>query len=187
MFYTPVIERALRLASLAHRGQFRKATDIPYFSHPAAVAVILAGNGFTDEAVIAAALLHDVVEDTDIAWEQLQAEFPASIPEYVAALSETKQAADGTKRPWIDRKREHIAQVAAASLEVRAIALADKLHNLTTMLFDLTAGVDVWKRFNAPREQILWYHRVLADAAGQGDPRLERLAAQCHSLIARLE
>lgn len=187
MNYTPVVERALRLAAAAHHGQTRKSTDTPYFSHPAAVALILAGQGFADEAVLAAALLHDVVEDTAVTAAQLRAEFPPPIPEYVAALSETKVAADGTKRPWLDRKREWVARIVASPVEVRAIALADKLHNLTTIALDLSAGADVWPRFNAPREQVLAFHRTLVDQAGHGDPRLEALADRCRELISRLE
>jgi (p)ppGpp synthase/HD superfamily hydrolase len=187
MLHSPLIEKALRVAARAHRHQTRKATDIPYFTHPAAVCLILVRAGFDDETALAVALLHDVIEDTDYPQVQLQAEFPAPIPEYVDALTERKMDEDGSRRPWIDRKREQIARVTAAPLVVRAVALADKLHNLTTILYDQTAGEPVWERFNATRDQLLWYHRTLIDAAGRDDERLERLAAQCRTAIERLE
>src|SRR5574337_273593 len=85
MDYSPLLEKALRFAALAHQGQFRKATDIPYLTHPAAVALILLQGGFTDDVILASALLHDVVEDADVPLARLEAEFPAPIAEYVAA------------------------------------------------------------------------------------------------------
>lgn len=187
MLHSPLIERALRVAARAHREQTRKGTDIPYLTHPTAVALILVRAGFDDEATLSAALLHDVVEDTDYPPERLAAEFPPRVLEYVAAVTERKLAADGSKRPWIDRKREHLTQVEAGSVAVRAIALADKFHNLTTIVHDLESGEPVWERFNADRAQSLHHSRALVDAAGRGDPRLERLASECRKLIERLE
>src|SRR5262249_28728188 len=158
------IERALRVAARAHREQTRKGTDIPYLTHPAAVALILLRAGFEDEATLAAALLHDVIEDTNYPAARLEAEFPAEVVAYVAAGTERKLASDGSKRPWIDRKREHLAQVEAGPVAVRAIALADKFHNLTTIVLDLDAGEPVWERFNADRKQSLQHSSDLVDA-----------------------
>ncbi len=98
--FSPLVERALRIAARAHHGQNRKQTDCPYIAHPAAVALILQRAGFDDDAILAAAVLHDVVEDTDYSAEQLAADFPQPVPEYVAALTERKFDAAGEKRPW---------------------------------------------------------------------------------------
>ncbi|HUG92474.1 MAG TPA: HD domain-containing protein [Planctomycetaceae bacterium] len=185
--FSPLIERALRVAAHAHRHQTRKSSDVPYVSHLAGVALILCRAGFDEEAVLAAALLHDAVEDTDCSVEMLADDFPPEVVAWVAATTERKADENGRKRPWEDRKREHLAQVAAAPLEARAIVLADKLHNLGSMLFDLAAGERLWERFNAPRERILWYHREMIDHAGAGAPRLEGLANACRELLARLE
>lgn len=184
--FSPVVERALRVAAAAHHRQHRKGTVIPYITHPAAVALILLQGGFGDEHVLAAALLHDVVEDTEYSLAQLQTEFPSPIPEFVAALSERKLDETGARRPWRERKEEHLAHLAGAPIEVRAIALADKLHNLTTIVFDLESGADVWSRFNAPRDQLLWYHRSMIEQAGSGDPRLVLLKDRCAAIIDRL-
>lgn len=185
--FSPLLERALRVAAESHREQHRKGTGLPYITHPVAVAMILQRTGFTEEPVLAAALLHDVVEDTDYTMERMRSEFAAPIPEIVAALTERKLDAAGKKRPWRDRKEEHLAHIATASVEARAIALADKLHNLKTIAFDLAAGHDVWPRFNAPREDLLWYHRAMVEAAGTDDIRLAQLAAQCRDIIRQLE
>ena len=185
--FSPLVERALRVAARAHRAQVRKASDVPYVSHLAGVAIILCRAGFQDDAILAAALLHDAVEDTDYTVEMLTADFPTEVVAWVAAATERKTDADGAKRPWEDRKLEHIAQVAAAPLEARAMVLADKLHNLGSMLYDLAAGESLWDRFNAPRERILWYHREMIDRAVGDEPRLAGLAAACRVLVGRLE
>ena len=99
---------------------------------------------------------------------------------------ERKHDHDGRKRSWQERKDEHLRHIAAEPWEARAIVLADKLHNLGSMVVDLDSGQDLWSRFNAPRERMLWYHREMVAAAFQDDPRLASLAAECQQLIARL-
>lgn len=184
--HAPVVEQAMRLAARAHRDQQRKSSDLPYIAHPASVALILQRAGFDSPNMIAAALLHDVVEDTHVSIDRIRSEFPAEVAEWVAALSETKRDDTGNKRSWIDRKTEHIEHVASAPFEARAILLADKLHNLVSMRFDLAAGEDIWQRFGASRDKVIWYHREITDAAVQEDERLEALRAQCHQLIEQL-
>lgn len=184
---SPLVERAMRFACRAHRDQQRKATDLPYISHPAGVALILARAGFADDSLLAAALLHDVVEDTVVSLERLGEEFPQPVLDYVAALTERKRHPDGTKRSWRTRKEEHLAHVTDAPLEVRAIVLADKLHNLSAMLYDLEAGTELWDRFNASPRDVLWYHRTMVASVVQGDERLQRLAVECRELLQRLE
>jgi (p)ppGpp synthase/HD superfamily hydrolase len=187
-FFAPLVEMALRVAARCHREQTRKLSDLPYISHPAAVALILLKAGFDDDQVLAAALLHDVVEDTGYSREALAAEFPPPVVDYVMAISERKLDAAGQKRPWHDRKVEHIAQLKQAALPVRAIALADKLHNLSSILFDFERdGAKVWEKFFAPREKLLLHYRALVDAVDHGEPELNTLARACRELIQRLE
>ncbi len=182
--YSPLLEQAMRVAARYHRSQTRKSSDLPYITHPAGMAVLLARAGFTDDAVLAAALLHDTLEDTAYTAEELTAEFPPDVAEYVDVLSEEKVDQAGRKRPWRVRKEDHIAKIATAPLPARAIVLADKLHNLVTMRYDLELGQPIWDRFNAPPEDILWYHRAVVEAAGVGDDsRLRRLAEQCTEVI----
>ncbi|MBW3541504.1 MAG: HD domain-containing protein [Planctomycetes bacterium] len=184
-----VLEKALRLAAVKHRDQLRKASELPYFYHPAAVAVILARAGFGDERVLAAAVLHDVVEDTDCTLAELERErFPPDIIAFVAAHTEQKLDGAGNKRPWKVRKDEHLEHVAAAPLEARAMVLADKLHNLGTMLYDLEHTPGFWSHFNASPEYVVWYHQQMIEKCDQGDdPRLKVLADECRSLLAQLQ
>jgi (p)ppGpp synthase/HD superfamily hydrolase len=187
VLFSPLIERAMRVAARCHRTHNRKASDLPYISHPASVALILIKAGFDAENVLAAALLHDVVEDTGYTPQELAAEFPPQVVESVAALTERKLDADGRKRSWQERKQEHLDQIAAASVEARAIVLSDKLHNLGTMLYDLEAGDEIWSRFGAAPEKILWYHRSMIEQAAGNDDRLNELAEGCRGLLAQLE
>ncbi|MGD9853440.1 MAG: HD domain-containing protein [Planctomycetaceae bacterium] len=174
--YGPLIERALRVAATHHQQQSRKGGAVPYITHPVAMALILQRFGFDDDELLAAALLHDVVEDTDCTLDELAAQFPPAVVETVAALSERKRDESGAPRPWRDRKLEHIEQIRSGPFAARVVALADKLHNLLSIQYDLAAGEDVWSRFNAPRADVLWYHRAMIEAASQDDPRLLPLA-----------
>lgn len=185
--FSPLVERALRVSAVCHREQHRKASDLPYITHPMGVAMILARDGFEDEHILAAALLHDVVEDTSCTLEELAAEFPAEVITYVAALTERKRDTGGQKRSWQDRKTEHLEHIAAAPLPARAIALADKLHNLGAMVYDLETGSELWSRFGAPAERIIWYNHSMIAAAAQNDDRLRGLATACRTMLERLE
>jgi guanosine-3',5'-bis(diphosphate) 3'-pyrophosphohydrolase len=180
------LERAMRSSARWHVGQTRKGNDIPYFEHAAAVAMILDRAGFNEDVVIAG-LLHDVVEDTDATLADVEAGFGAAVAEIVGLCSEMKYDAKGRKRPWIDRKRDHLAALAGASALAWAVILADKLHNLACIELDLAEGRPVWGLFNADRAQVLWYYRATIDGRTAGDPRLEALAAACRAGLDRIE
>lgn len=184
--FSPLIEHAIRVAARAHRHDLRKGSDIPYLSHSASVALLLERVGISDDQILAAALLHDVVEDTAVTLEDLARDFPPTVVELVSGLSERKLDELGNSRPWRDRKTEHLAVVEAASFGVRAIVLADKLHNLGTMVFDIEQGEPIWERFNASRDDILWYQQAMLKAADHGEPELVPLVAACLQFIERL-
>ena len=184
--YSPLIEQALRVAATAHHTQQRKGAGVPYVTHVAGVALILTRAGFCDDHLLAAAILHDVVEDTDVTLEQLVADFPPDIIDLVAVLSETKRDATGAKRSWEVRKQEHLEHVRGASRGARAITLADKLHNLETMLHDMQAGRVRFENFGAPPERLVWYYEQMARCAAGSDPELRPLADACADAIERL-
>jgi (p)ppGpp synthase/HD superfamily hydrolase len=186
MHFSPLLERALRFAADAHRDQTRKGSDVPYITHPVQVAWILSRTGWNDECLLAAALLHDVLEDCGVEVRELRELFPDSVVETVVAVSERKFDQQGRKRSWEDRKRDHLDEMGGASLNARALTLADKLHNLETIAIDLATGVDVWTRFNAPRERLVWYYsEIIARAAGN-EPSLEGLVAACRNALQRV-
>lgn len=115
-------------ARVAHAGQVRSGSGgMPYIEHPRAVAALLAEHGFGDE-VLAAALLHDVVEDSDTTVEQLRGRFGEPVAGLVGALSDDESIAD-----YRARKDEHRERVAAAGAPALAIYGADKLSNIRTV------------------------------------------------------
>jgi (p)ppGpp synthase/HD superfamily hydrolase len=180
------LERALRWAAVCHHGQTRKGSGVPYFEHVVGVAMILDRLGFAEEVVIAG-LLHDVVEDTEATLEDVRDRFGDGVASLVAHCSEVKLDDQGRKRPWIDRKRDHLAALADAPTAARAVILADKLHNLVSIACDLRDGRPVWSLFNADRDRVLWYYRASIDAAGRGDPTLDALAAECRRALGEVE
>ena len=92
-----MIERAAAFAEKAHRGVFRKGTNVPYITHPMETAVIV--SAFTDdEELIAAALLHDVIEDAGISREELEQVFGRRVASLVQNESEDKSCS------WRERK-----------------------------------------------------------------------------------
>lgn len=183
---SPTLERALRRAATAHQGQARRGSGVPYFEHVVGVAIILDRLGFGEDVVIAG-LLHDVVEDTDATLDDLRAEFGPAVADLVAHCSEVKLDARGRERPWIDRKRDHLAALTDAPAEARAVILADKLHNLLSIACDFRDGLPVWSLFHADRDSVLWYYRTAIESSGSGDPRLLTLADECRRVLREVE
>jgi guanosine-3',5'-bis(diphosphate) 3'-pyrophosphohydrolase len=123
-----LIRKALNMARSAHAGQIRNGSGgMPYIEHPVAVAELLAAHGFDDE-VLAAALLHDVVEDSAISVEQVRERFGEPVAALVEALTD-----DETIEPYERRKDEHRRRVAAAGPDALAIYAADKLTNVRAL------------------------------------------------------
>lgn len=181
--YSTRLEQAMRRAAEWHEGQTRRGSKTPYFEHLAAVGMILDRSGF-DEATVIAGLLHDAIEDTEATFEAIVEEFGQSVAETVAHCSEVKLDAEGRKRPWIDRKRDHLSEMASAPLLARAVILADKLHNLTCIALDLKEGRPVWDRFHAGRSDVLWYYGAVVDVCSEADhPGIHRLANACRRVL----
>jgi (p)ppGpp synthase/HD superfamily hydrolase len=123
-----LVHEALAKASEAHAGQVRNGSGgMAYIEHPKAVAELLAEHGYRDE-VLAAALLHDVVENSETTVEELHRSFGEPVASIVAALSDDESIDD-----YRERKREHRGRVAAADGEALAIYGADKLTNAKTL------------------------------------------------------
>ncbi|MBL9005459.1 MAG: bifunctional (p)ppGpp synthetase/guanosine-3',5'-bis(diphosphate) 3'-pyrophosphohydrolase [Myxococcales bacterium] len=159
--YSSVLDRALVVAAQAHRQQLRKGTAIPYIVHPAHVAMVLLKYQFPEEVVVAA-VLHDVVEDTDIPLSQISEEFGQAVARLVDAVSE-KKTEGGKLRSWRERKQEKLAQLAAGDSLIAAVKAADALHNCHAMLRDLQAqGEALWSKFRGSSADQLWYYTSLA-------------------------
>ncbi len=180
--YSSIIERALHAAIAAHEGQSRKGDSAsPYITHPMHVALMLARFGLDDD-VVAAGLLHDVIEDCD-GWsvERVQAEFGPHVAGIVAQLTEDKA------RSWAERKSAGIEKVPHMSPEAASVKACDKLHNLHSLVNQLRAADDpeqVWAKFNGGRERTLSMSRELVEALTQRvDARIAKaLRSALHAL-----
>ena len=168
---------ALAYAATLHARQVRKGTSIPYLAHLLAVtALMLEDGGDEDEAI--AALLHDAVEDQGGAptLAEIRRQYGEQVAAIVAGCSDTDVV---PKPPWRERKEHYIAHIKNAPPEVRQVSLADKLHNARAILADYQQlGDGLWSRFNAPRDDTLWYYRSLVTAfreAGTASPMLDEM------------
>jgi myo-inositol-1(or 4)-monophosphatase len=123
------VRTALATATEAHAGQIRNgAGGIPYIEHPVAVADLLAEHGWTDEEVLAAALLHDVVEDSDKTVADIRERFGEPVAALVDVLSDDESIED-----WRQRKTEHRGRVENSGRDALAIYGADKLTNVKAL------------------------------------------------------
>jgi guanosine-3',5'-bis(diphosphate) 3'-pyrophosphohydrolase len=125
-----VVTKAMEFAAEKHRSQTRKdAANTPYINHPISLAHLLADvGGITDANVIAAALLHDTVEDTDATVEDIEELFGKEIMAIVMEVTDDKSL------PSPERKRLQIENAAHISQEAKSVKLADKICNLQDML-----------------------------------------------------
>lgn len=155
---------AIEFATKVHADQFRKGTDIPYILHPLEAATIV-GTMTTDTEVIAGAVLHDVVEDTDTTVEQIKELFGERIARLVASESENKRENEAAENTWKIRKQETLDHLKTAPIEVKMITLGDKLSNIRAINRDYnTIGDDLWQRFNQKdKNEHYWYYKSIAD------------------------
>jgi hypothetical protein len=136
-FESPIVVAARALAQRAHAAQRRKAGNVPYFTHLEAVAQIVAAHGYDDEVTLAAAYLHDLIEDQPAFEAELRASMPREVIETVEALSEQKADARGDKRPKAERFDDYCAVLAcgsAGALRALPISVADKIHNAQSLI-----------------------------------------------------
>ncbi len=171
-----LVDAALRFAARAHARQMRKGTDVPYIVHPVGVMLALLEAGEADPELLAAALLHDTVEDTETPLELLRAQFGARVAEIVEGCSEPDK-----RDTWEHRKQHTIAYLKTAPRDIQLVSAADKLHNLRSLIADeALLGETLWTRFKRGRMEVAWYYREVAGSLKAG-------ALSGHPLIRRLD
>lgn len=147
-------------ASKAHDGMFRKGSNIPYIVHPMEAGAI-AASVTDDEEVIAAAILHDVLEDTSICEEEIENEFGKEVLRLVKSDSEDKREELPPEQTWKIRKQETIDYLRnKADSKEKIIALSDKLSNIRAIYRDYNKmGDELWNRFNQKdKKEHAWYY-----------------------------
>ena len=165
---TELLDRAIIFAVRAHAGTERRGKGFPYIVHPMEAMEIVA-TMTTDQELLAAAALHDTVEDTDVTVEQIRAEFGERIASLVADESEDRPEGMSEEESWHDRKQAAINHLAKASHDAKIVALGDKLSNIRAIARDYAEiGDALWSRFHAkdPKGHE-WHYRGLANALNE--------------------
>jgi hypothetical protein len=187
--FTASAMRAIAYAAHVHRDQLRKGTEVPYLSHLLGVASLVADEGGR-EAEVVAALLHDAAEDHggEERLADIRRRFGPNVAEIVHALSDSLEPEGASKAPWRERKERYLAELRSEQRpEVLLVSNADKLHNVRAVLTDMrTVGDEVWRRFQAPRDQQLAYYRELAAIFSERRPGAP-LALELEEALSELE
>ena len=168
----PLFERATVFAAAAHQGMTRKGNRIPYLAHPIEAASIIA-QMTDDQELVAAAVLHDVIEDTEVTLPELEHFFGKRIAFYVGGESEDKRRELPPESTWVLRKQETITFLRErADRNAKMLALADKLSNLRSIARDMISSGDrTWERFHQKDKRMHgWMYREIAKAVRELEP-----------------
>jgi (p)ppGpp synthase/HD superfamily hydrolase len=156
-----MINKAIAFATMAHTGQFRKGTQLPYILHPMEVGMIVS-RMTNDPEIIVAAILHDTVEDCDdVTIDMLKEEFGERVASLVSKGTQDKSL------PWKVRKANTLESLKSETvLGVKLIALGDKLSNIRSLHHDFEwVGEELWERFNMKDKKMQgWYYIGLREA-----------------------
>jgi len=163
MFYSPLTKKALEKAAALHDGQYRKGPRrLPILTHLVSVAGIVAHH--TDDAeVIAAALLHDSIEDTPYSQEEMHAEFGEKITEYVIGVT-IPEVHNGINHEWMKDRRNYYKNLAEASAQSALIAAADKIDNFTSIVLDYAGKPEDFRAvFSGSPEDRAFVYQAIVD------------------------
>lgn len=161
---TALVDKAIRFAVEAHAGTERRGKGFPYVIHVLEAMAIVA-TMTNDPELLAAAALHDTIEDTDVTVEELKKQFGPRVAALVEKETDIQLAEDGHRKTWRVRKQEAIDRIAASSREAKMVALGDKLSNMRAIARDYhRKGDALWNLFHAPggRADHEWHYRGLA-------------------------
>ena len=162
---TELLDRAIRFAVNAHSGTERRGKGFPYIVHPME-ALEIVSTMTSDQELLAAAVLHDTVEDTGVTIDQIREEFGDRIASIVDAESDKGIAGRSEEDSCHDRKRGAIERLAKAPRDTKIVALGDKLSNMRAIARDYEQkGDELWKIFHVTdKKDHEWHYRSLADS-----------------------
>jgi myo-inositol-1(or 4)-monophosphatase len=163
-----VVNKAIVFATKAHAGQTRKGGFLPYIVHPCEAMAIVA-SVTPDPELLAAAVLHDVVEDTDTTIEDIHREFGPRVAELVDAETEPKVPGLSEEESWKLRRQGTLDRLAAASRDAKIVALGDKLSNMRAIARDyMVVGDELWQRFTVHDPALHeWHYRGLVESLSE--------------------
>lgn len=156
------LQLALQIAAVAHAGQKRRGSELPYLIHPVGV-MMIASQFTTDEDTLCACLLHDVLEDGDpnvYGEAEMLRDFGPEVTEAVKSISK-----DESLGSWRERNLDYLKRLEQSNSRMAmVVCLADKLHNLGATLDDYEAvGDELWDRFHANKHNVLWWYRSVLE------------------------
>ncbi len=161
MQYSDRINFAIRRATAAHDGQYRRNSATPYIAHPFAVALI-SQRYISDEDTFIACLFHDVLEDVPervYSADDIYHEFGSEVLDIVKDVTEPDIEAEPW-RAWQVRKDAYIAHLESVNdIRPLIVSASDKIHNMSEMLRDYgTNGERMWNAFFADKEREYWFY-----------------------------
>ena len=162
---TTVFDKAVSFAMKAHANTERRGKGLPYSVH-LMEAVEIVATMTTDQELLAAAMLHDVIEDTDVTTEDVRLEFGDRIAELVSSESDIIIEGESEYESWYKRKESAIKKIAALDRAGKIVAMGDKLSNMRAIARDYDEiGDALWDRFHAPDPRLhRWHYEGLAVA-----------------------
>lgn len=158
-----LVSEAIIFAVKAHDGMRRKKSEAPYILHPMEAAVIV-GTMSDDQNLIAAAALHDVVEDAGVTIEEIEKRFGSRVRELVASETEDKRADLPPTDTWRIRKEESLTVLKnTEDMGVLMVWMGDKLANMRAIYHTWKVEGDaMWEKFNQKNEsEQAWYYRSI--------------------------
>ena len=158
-----LVSEAIAFSTKAHDGMRRRKSDVPYILHPMEVGVIV-GTMTDNQEVIAAGVLHDVVEDAGIPIEKIGEKFGFRVMELVASETENKREELPPEDTWQIRKEESIEKLRATNdIEILMLWIGDKLSNIRSIYRDfLEEGNQLWEKFHQSDINVqAWYYRSI--------------------------
>lgn len=159
---TAQFEKALIFATRLHADQTRKGDGTPYIGHLLSVTGLVIEDGGSEEEAIAA-LLHDAIEDQggEATRRTILQQFGAEVTRIVEGCSEPFSS---PKPPWKTRKLQYIAQLQNADESICRVSLADKLHNMRSLVKQYQQqGEVIWQAFHGGKEGTIWFYNELLD------------------------
>ena len=162
---TELLDKAILFAVKAHHNTERRGKGFPYIVHPMEAVEIVA-TITPDQELLAAAALHDTIEDTDVTVEDIRREFGDRVAELVHAESDQFTEGVSEEDSWHDRKQAAIDRLKAAPYDAKIVALGDKLSNMRAIARDYSIqGDELWQIFHAKNKaDHEWHYRGLADS-----------------------
>jgi (p)ppGpp synthase/HD superfamily hydrolase len=209
---SPLVELATELSAQWHDGTYRKSRwrnepfetpgseflGVPVMAHVTCVAMMVQREGW-DDVTVAAAFLHDVIEDANRFGSTLTAQDLAStigseVTSRVLEVTEEKYDTGGKPRSWRPRKVDYLERLTTASDGAVAVSVADKIHNCWTMNRSMSNGMNIFVSDQnraalhaGPAEQIWYFREVLSIVEERSNPLLERLKVRLREELERFE